>query len=106
MKLLFFLQGAPGGSSYTPLIFMAGMFAVLYFFMIRPQQKKAKEQREWVDNLQKGDKVVTISGIHGVVTTVSPDNPVVVVQISTNTNVKMDKSAISLDMSKSAYPTA
>lgn len=106
MKSLFFLQAAPAGGTFTPLIFMAGMFAVLYFFMIRPQQKKAKEQREWVDNLQKGDKVVTISGIHGIVTQVSPDNPIVVVQISANTNVKMDKSAISLDMSKSAYPTA
>jgi|SRR5690554_5281726 len=106
MKSLFFLQAAPAGGTFTPLIFMAGMFAVLYFFMIRPQQKKAKEQRDWVDNLQKGDKVVTISGIHGIVTQVSPDNPIVVVQISANTNVKMDKSAISLDMSKSAYPTA
>ncbi len=107
MKTSFFLQAAPGGAgSFTPLLFMAAMFAVLYFFMIRPQQKKAKDQKKWVDSLQKGDKVVTVSGIHGVVTQVSPDNPIVVVQIATNTNVKMDKSAVSLDMTNSAYPAA
>lgn len=104
MSKLFFLQAAE--ASYTPLIFMVAMFAVLYFFMIRPQQKKAKEQRTWVDNLQKGDKIVTVSGIHGVVSQVSMDNPIVQVQISANVNVKMDKSAISLDMTNAAYPSA
>lgn len=106
MNNLFFLQaGGAAGSSYMPLIFMVGMFAVMYFFMIRPQQKKAKEQKAWVDELKKGDKVVTMSGVHGIISQVSPDNPVVVVEIATNTHVKMDKSAISLDMSKAAYPT-
>ena len=104
MNQVFFLQ-APQGGSFVPLIFMVGMFAVLYFFMIRPQQKKAKEQKKWVDNLQKGDKIVTVSGIHGVIGQISQDNPVVIIQIATNTSVKMDKSAISLDMTKAAYPT-
>lgn len=105
MNTTFFLQ-AQGGSAFTPLIFMVGMFAVMYFFMIRPQQKKAKEQRKWVDELKKGDKVVTVSGIHGVVSQVTPENPIVVLEIATNTSVKIDKSAISLDMTKAAYPTA
>ena len=106
MNNLFFLQvGGAGSSSYMPLVFMVGMFAVMYFFMIRPQQKKAKEQKAWVDELKKGDKVVTMSGLHGTINQVSPESPIVVVEIATNTNVKMDKSAISLDMSKSAYPT-
>ncbi|MCO5248441.1 MAG: preprotein translocase subunit YajC [Chitinophagales bacterium] len=107
MKSIFFLQAAgAGGGAMTPLIFMAGMFAVMYFFMIRPQQKKAKEQRKWVDELQKGDKVVTASGLHGVIKQVSPDNPVIVLEIAVNTQVKIDKSAVSLDMTKSSYPTA
>lgn len=105
MNSLFFLQAA-GGGAFTPLIFMVGMFAVMYFFMIRPQQKKAKEQRAWVDDLKKGDKIVTISGIHGTVNQVTPENPVVVLEIAINTNIKIDKSAISLDMTKAAYPTA
>lgn len=106
MNTTFFLQAAGGGGAFTPLIFMVGMFAVMYFFMIRPQQKKAKEQRKWVDELKKGDKVVTVSGIHGVVSQVTPENPIVVLEIATNTSVKIDKSAISLDMTKAAYPTA
>ena len=106
MNNLFFLQAGAAGSSYMPLVFMVGMFAVMYFFMIRPQQKKAKEQKAWVDELKKGDKVVTMSGLHGLVSQVSPENPIVIVEIATNTHVKMDKSAISLDMTKGAYPTA
>lgn len=105
MNATFLLQ-AGGGSAATPLIFMVGMFAVMYFFMIRPQQKKAKEQRKWVDELKKGDKVVTVSGMHGVVSQITPENPVVVIEISINTFAKFDKSAISLEMTKAAYPTA
>ena len=107
MNNLFFLQvGGAGSSSYMPLVFMVGMFAVMYFFMIRPQQKKDKDKKAWVDELKKGDKVVTMSGLHGLVSQVSPENPIVIVEIATNTHVKMDKSAISLDMTKGAYPTA
>lgn len=105
MNATFLLQTG-GGSAATPLIFMVGMFAVMYFFMIRPQQKKAKEQRKWVDELKKGDKVVTVSGMHGVVSQITPENPVVVLEISINTFAKFDKSAISLEMTKAAYPTA
>lgn len=104
MNTIFFLQAAGGGIEM--ILLMVGMFAVMYFFMIRPQQKKAKEQRAWVDELKKGDKIVTISGIHGTVSQVSAENPVVVLEIAINTNIKIDKSAISLDMTKAAYPTA
>jgi preprotein translocase subunit YajC len=107
MNLTFFLQAAPsGGGSMMPLIFMVGMFAVMYFFMIRPQQKKAKEQKNWVENLKKGDLVVTVSGIHGKITQISPDNPVVLLEVDTNTRLKIDKSAVSLEMTKGAYPAS
>ena len=59
------LLQSPGASSATTLIMMVGMILVFYFFMIRPQTKKAKEQKNFINNLQKGDKVVTIAGIHG-----------------------------------------
>lgn len=107
MNTIYFLQAPPsGGSSIMPLVFMVGMFAVMYFFMIRPQQKKAKEQKLWVDNLKKGDQVVTVSGIHGKITQISPDNPVVMLEVDTNTRLKVDKSAVSLDMTKGAYPAS
>ena len=105
MNISFFLQAPPtGGGSMMPLVFMVGMFAVMYFFMIRPQQKKAKEQKAWVDELKKGDQVVTVSGIHGKIGQVSLDNPVVVLEVDTNTRLKVDKSAVSLEMTKAAYP--
>jgi preprotein translocase subunit YajC len=106
MNFMFFLQDAAPGGSMMPLVFMVGMFAVMYFFMIRPQQKKAKEQKNWVENLQKGDMVVTVSGIHGKITQISPDNPIVIVEVDTNTRLKFDKSAVSLEMTKGAYPAS
>jgi preprotein translocase subunit YajC len=65
---MIFLQAQSQGM-YQLLLF-GGMFAVFYFFMIRPQQKKQKEQKTFLDNLKKGDAVVTIGGIHGKVSSV------------------------------------
>lgn len=56
-------QGAGGGMSM--LIMMGGMFVIMYFFMIRPQMKKAKEAKKFQDSLEIGDKVMTLGGIHG-----------------------------------------
>ena len=61
-----------GGSSGT-LIMMGLMILVFWMFMIRPQAKKAKKQKEFINNLQKGDKIVTIAGIHGTVNKVNDD---------------------------------
>ena len=56
-------QGADGGMG--TLLFMVGFFAIFYFFMIRPQMKKAKEQRKFQEAAKIGDRVMTIGGIHG-----------------------------------------
>jgi preprotein translocase subunit YajC len=63
-------QGQQGGGSFQ-LIMMVAIIGVFYFFMIRPQAKKAKEQKKFIDNLQKGDKIVTIAGIHATVNKVN-----------------------------------
>ena len=61
-----FLQAPAGqGMGWVTPVFMAAMVAVMYFFMIRPQQQKAKEQKLFVDSMKKGDKIVTLAGIHG-----------------------------------------
>jgi preprotein translocase subunit YajC len=83
----------------TPLLFV-GIFAVMYFFMIRPQAKKAKDQKTFIDNLQKGDKVITVAGIHGKITRVN-DNGTVEVEIDTNTKVIMERSGISMEYTRS-----
>ncbi len=77
-------QGAQGGfASFVPLIIM---FAIFYFLLIRPQQKKAKEQAEMLNNLKKGNRVVTSGGIHGTIT--SLDENSVTLEIAEKTRVK------------------
>jgi len=74
------------------------MILVFYFFMIRPQAKKAKNQKKYINDLQKGDKVVTIAGIHGVINKVNDDNTVNL-ETSPGSYIKIEKSAISMEWS-------
>lgn len=75
---------------------MGGMIAVFYFFMIRPQAKKTKQQKELIANLQKGDKIVTIAGIHGVINKVNEDGTINL-EVSPGSYIKIEKSAISME---------
>jgi preprotein translocase subunit YajC len=98
---LAFAMGAPAGGAaggagplaqfqgMIPLIFM---FAIFYFLLIRPQQKKAKEHRALLDALKKGDMVVTAGGMHGKVTAL--DDQVVTLEIASGVNVKINKGFI------------
>ena len=79
------------------VVFMVGMIAVMYFFMIRPQMKKAKEQKEFSNSTNVGDTIVTIAGIHGKIVK-NNDDDTITVEKDRNTLVKMEKSAISKDM--------
>jgi preprotein translocase subunit YajC len=67
--------------------------------MIRPQAKKAKDQKKYIDNLQKGDKVVTIAGIHGTINKVNDDGTIQL-EVSPGSYLKLEKSAISLEWSQ------
>jgi len=87
--------GGQGGSSQF-LIMMGLMLVVMYFFMIRPQQKKVKTQKLFIEGLKKGDLVVTTGGIHGKVTSI--DGNVLVID-SEGTRLKIEKSAVSSEMS-------
>ena len=89
----------PAGSGQQPsmtpqLIMMAAIVLVFWFFMIRPQQKKAKDQKKFLENLSKGDKIVTIAGIHGVVNKINDDNTLQL-ETSPGSYIKIEKSAIS-----------
>lgn len=84
-----------GGSSGT-LIMMGLMILVFWMFMIRPQAKKAKQQKEFVNNMQKGDKIVTIAGIHGSINKVNEDGTVML-ETSPGSYIKIEKSAISME---------
>ncbi|HEX8315139.1 MAG TPA: preprotein translocase subunit YajC [Flavisolibacter sp.] len=90
-------QAAPGpfgGSS--GLIFMGLIMVVFWLFFIRPQAKKAKQQKLFIEELKKGDKVVTIAGIHGRINKVNDDGTLDL-EISPGLPVKIEKSSISLE---------
>lgn len=72
------------------------MFVVIYFFMIRPQQKKAKLEKEFEGGLKVGDKIITKSGLHGKVTDISETTVIVETMAG---KLKMERSAISMEMS-------
>ena len=87
-------EGGEGGGlqAFLPLIIIIVIF---YFFMIRPQMKRQKEARKFRENIQKGDKVLTVGGIYGKV--VGTDEKTVDLEISDNIKVKVDKSALVKD---------
>ncbi|MEZ0483712.1 preprotein translocase subunit YajC [Fibrella aquatica] len=70
-----------------------GVLAVMYFFMIRPQQKKAKDQKNFVSSMKKGDSVVTIGGLHGKIASV--EGTTVTLEVDRGTKLTFEKSAIS-----------
>ncbi|UPQ79149.1 preprotein translocase subunit YajC [Flavobacterium azooxidireducens] len=72
------------------------MFVVIYFFMIRPQQKRAKQEKEFESSLKVGDRIITKSGLHGKIAEVS-EGTVVIETMSGK--LKMERSAISMEMS-------
>ena len=88
-------DGQSGGGSFQ-LIMFGAIILVFWLFMIRPQAKKAKDQKKFIENLQKGDKIVTIAGIHGTINRVNEDNTL---QMETNPGsyMKIEKSAISME---------
>lgn len=81
-----------GGSLVSTLIMFGAIFAIFYFMIIRPQQKRAKEREQMLSNIQKGDKIVTSGGIHG--TIVGLEEKTCLVQVSDNVKIKMERSAI------------
>lgn len=86
------LQAA--GTGMSSLIMFGMIFAVMYFFMIRPQIKKQKKEREYRSALKKGDQVVTIGGIHGKITDVKKDT--LIIEVHAGNSLKVTKTAVSM----------
>ena len=89
---------APSGGGFEQIFIMIAMFAVLYFFMIRPQQKKAKEHKALVEALAKGDEVITQGGIAGRITKVADD--FVTIAIAENVEVQFQRAAVATVLPK------
>lgn len=101
MNQLFILMSPPanGGSngimSFLPLV---AIVVVFYFFMIRPQMKKAKETKKYIEGLKKGDKILTIGGIYGKIVEVR-DDATIIMEIEDGSKMKISKNAVSNDAS-------
>jgi preprotein translocase subunit YajC len=87
-----------GGSLVSTLIMFGAIFAIFYFMIIRPQQKKAKERTKLLSNLEKGDKIVTSGGVHA--TIVGLEEKTALIEIAPNVKVKVERSAIGTVVSK------
>jgi preprotein translocase subunit YajC len=85
-------------SSGNPLIFFVLVFGVFWFFMIRPQVKKQKQERKFREEMKKGDKVVTTGGLHGKVVDIS--EKIVKIDVSNGMVLKFEKTCVSADLSQ------
>jgi len=99
--LAFAMGSAPGGAAggagggmaaFQQIIPLVFMFAIFYFLLIRPQQKKAKEHKALLEAMKKGDNVITAGGVHGKVSAV--ENDIVTLEIANSVNIKITKSYI------------
>ena len=89
------LMGGPAGEPANPIVTFLPLvliFIVFYFFIVRPQKKKEDTRKKMIEAVKKGDRVVTIGGIHATVSQV--DDTSILVQVDTNTKLRIDKNAV------------
>ncbi len=94
----YFLADPPsgGGMGGFQFVFLGLMILVFWMFFIRPQAKRAKNQKKFIEELGKGEKIVTIAGIHGTINKVNEDGTLNI-EVSPGSYIKIEKSAISMD---------
>jgi preprotein translocase subunit YajC len=96
MMLTVLLQAK--GFDPSLLVTMGAAFLVMYFFMIRPQQKKQSEQKKFLAELKKGDQIVTIGGLHGKIYEI--DELTMMLEVDRGMRLKFDRSAVSMEATK------
>ncbi len=98
------LQAEGAGGGILGQVFLFGsIILIMYFFMIRPQQKKQKDTKNFLEEIKKGDQVVTIGGVHGKVHSVEGET--INLELDKGLKIKIEKSAVSLDFTKRANGT-
>jgi len=85
-------QGGGGGGGFAALLPLILLFAIFYFILIRPQQKRAKEHRKLLENLKRGDKVLTAGGLYG--TIVNIDGNVITLELADKVRVRVNRNYI------------
>jgi len=94
------LQAQSGTAWQLQMLFFGAIILVFYFFMIRPQQKKAKDAKKFTEEIKKGDYVVTIGGVHGYVAELEGDT--FILEVEKGGRIKFSKSAISMEATRTA----
>ena len=89
-----------GGFDWSMIIMIVAMFAIVYFFMIRPQRKRQKEIENFRKGLAIGSKVVTASGVYGVVKSLNEGEPYLTIEVSKGVNIQIDRNYVYADTSQ------
>lgn len=97
MNTMFLAAQAAQGGDYSFLIMMVAIFAIMWFFMIRPQQKKQKEIKKFQNSLERGAKVVTSGGVYGTVRSVNLDKGTIDIEIAKGIVITVDKGCVFAD---------
>ncbi len=105
MQAIILQAPAAGGSpAYMQFVMIGLIFVVFYFFMIRPQMKKAKEAKKYMATLEKGSKIVTIGGIHGKI--VEVQDTTFIIEVEGGNRLKIQKTAVSMDATNTLGQTS
>ena len=87
-------EGAEGEFNWTIIIFLVLIFGMFYFIMIRPQRRRQKEHQQLIEELKRGDRVITAGGIFGVIETVSEDS--VIIKVESGATMRVAKNSVAL----------
>jgi preprotein translocase subunit YajC len=94
-------EGAEGGFDWTIIIFLVLIFAMFYFVLIRPQRKRQKEHQQLVEQLKRGDRVVTAGGIFGEIESVSEDS--IVIKVESGATLRVARGSVALKQEKTGF---
>ena len=93
------VPGGEGGSSLAGFLPLVLVLLVVYFLMIRPQMKKQKAQQQMIDELEKGDEIVTNGGIHGTIANIKDDT--IVIKVAENVKIEISRAAVTRNKTQS-----
>ena len=96
MNVLNVLLQAGGGGAMSSIIMLVAIIVIFYFFMIRPQQKRQKEEKKFIEALTKGQRVVTIGGLHGKIADVRETT--VLIEVANDVKIEVEKTAVAMSV--------
>ena len=93
-QLLILLQTAQGDGGMGMILMLVAMFAIMYFFMIRPQQKKQKEIQKFRNSIERGQEVITAGGVYGVVREIDDVKNALLIEVANGVRIRVDRNSV------------